>query len=255
MKAVIKGIEPQKLATYRTNCSSRTWEQFTSKKQRKKETQRQLVADQGGICAYCEVNLKPAPVNRVPDLRVEHFHPKSDKSSVHNWGLDWQNLLACCHGGSQRNVVDAPERFSSTGHSCDVPKADQDLDDVILNPLHLPAFPCLFKIERSNGQIAVDSASCTSAGISEVKAKATIDKLRLDAERLRVMRKGELNRINDHLRALTVGGKTVSEARDHLAKALLRKDSKNHWPKFFTSIRSYLGSAAETQLQLTNYVG
>jgi len=255
MKAVIKGFEPQKLATYRTNCSTRTWEQFISKKERKKETQRQLVADQGGICAYCEVNLKPASVNRVSDLRVEHFHPKSDNSSPYNWGLDWQNLLACCHGGSQRNVVDASERFSSPDHSCDVPKGKKDLDNVILNPLHLPAFPCLFKIERSSGQISVDSKNCTSAGISEVKAQATIDELRLDAERLRIMRKGELNRINEQLRELMARGKTDSEARDHLAKALLRKDSNNHWPKFFTSIRSYLGSSAETQLQLINYLG
>lgn len=255
MKAIIKGIEPQRLSTYRTNCSSRTWEQFTSNKERKKETQRQLVADQGGICAYCEVNLKPAPVNRVPDLRVEHFHPKSDKTGAHNWGLDWQNLLACCHGGSQKDVVDASERFSSPDHSCDVPKGKKVLDNVILNPLYLPAFPCLFKIERSNGQISVDSAHCTSAGVNVVKAQATIDELRLDAERLRVMRKGELNRINEQLRELIANGKTIPQAREHLAKALLRKDSNNHWPKFFTSIRSYLGSAAETQLQSINYVG
>ncbi|WP_372741032.1 retron system putative HNH endonuclease [Neptunomonas sp.] len=254
MKAIVKGVEPPKLLTYRTSCSTRTWEQFTSKDKRKKETQRQLVSDQGGICAYCEVDLKTAPKHRVADLRVEHFHPKSDKSSGHNWNLDWQNLLACCHGGSQKNVVDSADRFSSPDHSCDVPKGKKILDHVILNPICIPAYPCLFKIERSSGGISVHNENCDSAGVNVQKAQATIDELRLDSERLRRMRKGELNRINEQLRDRVANGETVDEAREYLAKALLRKDSNSLWPKFFTSIRSYLGSSAETQLRAINYI-
>lgn len=255
MKAVVKGLEPQRLTTYRTNCSFRTWKQFTSSNDRKRETQRQLVSDQGGICAYCEVDLKAASKNRVADLRVEHFHPKSDTASGHNWHLDWQNLLACCHGGSQKDVVDATARFSSPDHSCDVPKDKKMLDNVILNPIRIPAYPCLFKIERISGQISVDDAKCISAGVDVLKAERTIHELRLDAKRLNKMRKGELNSINEKLIEQIKKGKTIPEARKYLAKAILRKNSNNHWPKFFTSIRYYLGSAAEDQLRDINYTG
>ncbi|MGO3408549.1 hypothetical protein [Marinomonas sp.] len=72
-----------------------------------------------------------------------------DNTPSRNWHLDWQNLLGCCHGGSQRNVVDASQRFTSPESSCDVPKGEKNLDDVILNPLHIPAFPKFFTSIRS----------------------------------------------------------------------------------------------------------
>ncbi|MCF6362018.1 MAG: TIGR02646 family protein [Gammaproteobacteria bacterium] len=193
----------------------------------------------------------------MADLRVEHFHPKSDNLQpiTINWHLEWTNLLACCHGGSNSNVIDAAERHTSPDHSCDVPKGNHDWDNTILNPLHLPASPPAFKYQRIDGAIQVDEHNCGVAGVDPVKAQVTINYLRLDAERLRNLRKGELNRINDLLRKEIQNGLTVPEARKRLAEALLQKNDHHHWPKFFTAIRCYLGSAAEDQLRVIAFDG
>lgn len=266
MKKVLKGADPQQLEHYRAAFPNNSWKQCTqggttqtrkqAVRERRQQIQQQLRTDQGGLCAYCEIDLKPAAADEgVADLRVEHFHPKSDKSTPHNWHLDWNNLLACCHGGSRPDVVEASARHSSPDHSCDVPKGEHDWDGLILNPLQLPAFPCLFSYQRTDGAIQVNRAHCQQAAVDENKAQATIDNLRLDADRLRRMRKGELDKINELLRQLVQQGKSVDAARAHLAKALLRKDSQQQWPKFFSAIRSYLGSAAEEQLRAIDYNG
>ncbi len=255
MKKVLKGAEPARLIAYRGQYPTDSWNQFKTSTARRREVQQQLISDQGGLCAYCEVDLKPGGYGGHADLRVEHFHPKSDNSTAKNWHLDWPNLLACCHGGSQRDVVDATDRYTSPDHSCDVPKENNNWDDIILSPLHLPAFPPVFKYQRPDGAIQVDQANCQHAGVDHLKAQTTIDNLRLDAERLRNLRRGELNRINELVRREVGRGLSVAEARQRLAKALLRKNDSNQWPKFFTAIRCYLGSAAEEQLHAINYGG
>lgn len=256
MKKILKGVEPSRLVAYRQLHPSNNWKQFLKRSARKLQTREQLVADQGGLCAYCEIDLKPASGGgSVADLRVEHFHPKSDTSTTHNWDLDWQNLLGCCHGGAQRNVTDASQRFTSPDSSCDVPKGRNNWDNVILNPLHLPPFPCLFQYNRGTGAIVVNIEACRQASISSDKAQDTIDKLCLDASRLRSLRKPVLDHVNDQLRRLLDSGNTLEEARSVVAQALLKKDGNNHWPAFFSAIRNYLGADAEKQLQAISYNG
>ncbi len=258
MKKILKTTEPEKLKQYRQLNPVGTWSQCTENKDledRKVQIQGQLKLDQGGLCAYCEIDLKPANGEDAADFRVEHFHPKSDTSTQHNWHLDWQNLLACCHGGSRSDVVDSGSRHTSPDHSCDVPKANNDWDDIILNPLHLPASPCLFKFNRADGSISVDITHCQQAGVDKGKAQATIDNLRLDAKRLRDLRKPVLNNLNEQLRNMMLAGYTAEESRMRLTKTALKKDDHGNWPAFFSAIRSYLGSAAEQQLNTINYKG
>lgn len=255
MKKVSKGIEPGLLENYRTAKPGNTWKQFTGKKGRRNETQDQIKADQGGLCTYCEIDLLQGSGSDESDFRVEHFHPKSDETTSHNWHLDWQNLLGCCHGGSQKNVADASNRFTSPDHSCDVPKDDKSLDDVILNPLHLPAFPRLFSCSRSNGRLSVESVNCEKANISAEKAQNTVDELNLDAVRLRRLRKAVLDQLNDQMQTLMAGGLPVGAARARLASMNLKKNPLGHWPKFFTSIRGYLGNEAEKHLISSHYSG
>ncbi|CUB02272.1 retron system putative HNH endonuclease [Marinomonas fungiae] len=255
MKKVSKGIEPARLRHYRTQQPANTWEQFRSTQDRRIETQQRLIVDQGGLCAYCEIDLLQSTGHDESDFRVEHFHPKSGQSTPHNWHLDWQNLLGCCHGGSQRNVVDAGNRFTSPDSSCDVPKGDKNLDGVILNPLLIPAFPRLFSCDRASGHFSVDANNCLLANINAQTAQNTIDELHLDAERLKRLRSAVLNDLNAQLQTLVTQGMSIGIARERLAKAILRKNASGHWPKFFTSIRSYLGDAAETHLSAINYNG
>lgn len=253
MKNIVKGSEPDTLISYRENNPQGSWENCKRNKNRREKIQKRLLEDQGGLCAYCEVDLKTGVENS--DFRVEHFHPKSDSSTQHNWHLDWGNLLACCHGGSQRDVVDAERRFSSPDHSCDVPKDNDNLTGLILNPLELSAYPCIFKYTRDTGEIKVHIEQCDIAGVNKAIAQQTIDKLRLDSERLKRLRKPVLNKVNDELRNLIAQGLTLNAAQERLAQAYFYKNSDGHWPAFFSAIRHYLGSAAEERLRLINYSG
>jgi uncharacterized protein (TIGR02646 family) len=255
MKKVNKGAEPHKLERYRGLSPSGTWKNCTRKANRKIEIQQFIKNDQGGICAYCEINLKAADENGKTDFRVEHFHPKSDDSTEHNWHLDWQNLLGCCHGGSESGVVNASDRHSSPDHSCDVPKGNENWDDVILNPLNISHTPILFSFNRTDGAISIDNDNCDQAGVDKVKAQATIDNLRLDSPRLRRLRKAQLEAVNKSFIKMVRNGMTDDDARAKLARGLLRKNNQGYWPAFFSSLRDYLGSAAEQQLTDIGYIG
>lgn len=155
MKCIEKGNEPIELTNYLLNEPTASWRDFTAVYVRKRLVQQQIKADQGGLCAYCEIDLLEGTGQASSDFRVEHFHPKSDRSTAHNWHLDWQNLLGCCHGGSCKSVADSALRFDPSDASCDVPKGEKNLTGVILNPLTLPAFPSIFKCKRSSGKLSV----------------------------------------------------------------------------------------------------
>lgn len=255
MKKVLKGTEPPLLNHYRHSNPTGTWDNFKSSKARKRQLKQQIITDQGGLCAYCEIDLKGPDQHGNDNYRVEHYHPKSDVTAKHNWALDWQNLLGCCHGGSRPDVTDAIHRYTSPDHSCDVPKEGQDLDAVILNPHQIPAFPPIFKFDRATGKPAVDVSNCATAGLDPSKAQATIDELRLDAKRLNDLRRPVLNKLNGDVNSLVQQGLSVGEARDRLAAIYLQKNSQQHWPAFFSTIRNYLGTAAEKQLRSISYNG
>lgn len=255
MKKVLKGAEPEMLQVYRQSQVVGTWDQYKGDYARKVAVTDRLKYDQAGICAYCEIKLLPKDQTGEADFRVEHFHPKSDSTPAYNWHLDWQNLLGCCHGGSQKNVVDGAIRFTKGDYSCDVPKGKKVLDGIILNPLHLPAFPLLFITERSTGCLKVHVQNCQSATVSEQQAAATISELRLDSARLNRFRKTILDELNHQMQQLTSAGLSVEDALNKLASIFLSKDTQQHWPAFFTTIRSYLGTGAETHLHNTNYSG
>lgn len=255
MKKVLKSAEPELLAAYRLDNPTNNWEQYKGSAVRKRVVFDRLKNDQSGLCAYCEIKLLPSTVAGEADFRVEHFHPKSDNATSHNWHLDWQNLLGCCHGGSQKNVVDGMQRFTKGDYTCDIPKGSKHLASVILNPLHLPAFPALFLAVRSSGRLKVNVRGCFDASISESKVEATITELRLDSARLNRFRKTLLDELNRQITQLTRSGLSVGAARTQLASILLCKDTQDYWPAFFTTIRSYLGYEAETHLQQSGFDG
>ncbi|QDG58882.1 retron system putative HNH endonuclease [Pseudomonas sp. NIBRBAC000502773] len=151
MKKTLKdSVTPPLLEAYINTKPQNEWNQFTKNSARRDQIHKALRSDQGSVCAYCEIDLIPANSKGSADFRVEHFHPKSDKTTTRNWGLEWNNLLAVCHGGSRKDVVDAKARHTKP-YTCDVPKANNIWDDVILNPLNLKSGPCLFKFDRSTG--------------------------------------------------------------------------------------------------------
>jgi uncharacterized protein (TIGR02646 family) len=166
MKHIEKSpVEPERLANYREHHPRDTWDKF-HKRDRVgyRQLKEQLLRDQHGLCAYCEISIRLSDnEDEVDDFRVEHFHPKSGtERSEHNYHLDWRNLLGVCHGGSQPYVAEARYRYASRveDRSCDVPKSDKALENVILNPLEIPASARLFKYDPFTGAMEVDEETC-----------------------------------------------------------------------------------------------
>jgi uncharacterized protein (TIGR02646 family) len=224
------------------------------------------VADQGGLCAYCEIDIRD---NDPLKCRVEHFHPKSDTSTTHNWALDWNNLLAACNGGTHAHVNTAGFHLEpmSDNLSCDAhkdrliqeKKLNMDCDGWILHPLHIQAPPPLFRVNKSTGELAPDATGCAASppwprnrhASVEALVEFTIDALNLNCDRLIAARL-------EVVRAIEHGKKQKRDAGLNGASglaALARQYFVRVWPPYFTTVCSCLGPAAETHLKAIAYQG
>lgn len=262
MKTCLKSEIPELLADYQQNNPTAKWERFKDDCQDGlKKVQETLRRDQGNLCCYCEIDMKQGYGIGKNDFRVEHFHPKANKKDTtdNNWALDWQNMLGCCLGGVERDVVqDESKRFIENHkerHS-DVLKGEFIWDDEILNPLRIPPFPILFKI-NSDGSLSVYESNCQLANIEVIKAQNCLhpEKLNLNSKKLKLLREKVLEGLRQQVKNQLALGLTMEQATSNLAKAHLRKSNEHHWSAFFTTIRSYLGKTAEKHLETTNYNG
>lgn len=230
-----------------------------------KTIKRRLVADQGGLCAYCE-----RPIGNLgPNLqRVEHYHPKSDISvSGINWGLCWTNVIAVCTGGENddRQVYPLPKNLSCDAHKNHwigklnpTPAAMLALLAGLQNPLTLIPLPCPFGFDRLTGKLTVDTATCNAidavlgfvAGVTFTSIDATINTaLNLNCDRL----------CTDRLQVLIQYNQEVEKARKlrdrNYSQKIAAKWFGSKWPSYFTTRRILLGQVAETHLQTLAYQG
>jgi uncharacterized protein (TIGR02646 family) len=271
MKKVLKGAEPEELDKYRERVPRGTWDAMKNDAHfggpnayaRGREA---LIANQGGLCAYCEIRIQD---NHPLKCRVEHFHPKSDITPAHNWALDWSNLLAVCNGGSHPHVH-APgfHREPTRKHlSCDSHKDQMiqsnklsgNCEGWILSPTQLHAFPNLFALDRSNGQLVPDTNACKAVepwpgnhhGSMAALVQHTIDMLNLNCGRLADQRLLLSRHIENEKAKLRRAGLDGNKA---LAD-LVAKHLHYQWPAFFTTIRICLGIAAEAHLHAGHFSG
>lgn len=257
MKKIDKSQEPHRLGVFRSAYPNARWEKkkdsteksFHCCRARYIETQHHLRADQGNLCAYCEQDLLSGTHGRLQDCRIEHFHPKSESMRLDgdpNWALEWSNLLAVCCGGSQPGVVDPDSRYdvNPSHHSCDVPKADKNLDGIILNPLKLIE-ENIWIVNRSSGEISVNEEVCSSYNIDIEQAFQTIKELNLNSARLKKLRKSIANDLNDLITKGLSSGKNIEESMRYVARFTFNRDSSGNLPSFFTTRRYYLKSVAE----------
>lgn len=246
MKRVYKrGKVPSLLAEYREMHPDETWEHFRRQcRDGYRQVKEQILKDQHGLCAYCEIQIKEAEhAEQADDFRVEHFHPKTD-SSVRNYHLDWRNLLGVCHGGSRPDVADPEQRYSIFGkdRSCDVPKGSKELSEKILNPLKIPRRVRIFRYAEHTGKMFVDKKTCPR--VLYAKAANTIQELNLNAPRLMRLRKAVIEKLGEEIAEFVGGGMELAEALDLLAERLVPDYEGNHLA-FFSVMRWYLGDAAE----------
>ncbi|WP_119312700.1 retron Ec78 anti-phage system effector HNH endonuclease PtuB [Morganella morganii] len=195
--------------------------------------------DQGGICAYCEIMLKWPTADFTNDFRVEHFHPEDDwGDNGHNFSLDWNNLIGCCHGGSSKTSRSFGDEYTGKKfHSCDVLKGNKILDNVILNPLvDIPVDTSFFDF-KEDGSIIVGK-NCPEN--MKVKSQQSIDELNLDCLRLKKFRAAIIDKlretiqveINDIQNEEEINFKII-QLRDELLTPSIK-------PEFYSTINWYL---------------
>jgi uncharacterized protein (TIGR02646 family) len=266
MKKISKAQEPIELASYRRHNPDRTWQNLRDDEQQTYEIiRRQCLSDQGQLCAFCESRLPDTPIAQ----RVEHFHPKSNKRSGHNWALDWANMLAVCVGGTNSALQDHNGQYlepMAANISCDAhkdhliqkKKLPKTREGSFLNPMQIPTFPILFDLDKQTGEFCSNSVLCTQVTIpsndfnstSELIEK-TIVVFNLNCDRLTQQRRQVLFSIEREKKKARQKGENPSEALSKLAERYFREK----WPAFFTTRRILLGQYAENYLHRINYNG
>lgn len=272
MKRINKGNCPEVLNTYLQDHPNNTWSDFCNDNSTgKRAVQQQIREDQRGLCAYCEIDLTDIPENQrdisgtgaglKADFRIDHFHPQSDHSdSSKNWGLDWDNLLGVCTGGDEKCIVN-PERFSrkNNNHHCDSRKHDRIWDTIVLNPLDIPAFPCLWDYEPDSANerffLKPNKTVCMSSKPETLnKAIKTLDLFNLNCLLLAEFRWATISEIRNRIDELTSSGINEDDATKRVMKETFDNDAP-FWPPFFSTIRAYFGEFAEARLREINYNG
>lgn len=267
MKRVQRGLEPIQLATYRATNRTATWEQMRANAQGRtayEVTRAQLIDEQGGLCAFCEIDIRD---NDSLKCRIEHFHPKSDTSTMHNWALDWHNMLGVCMGGSQRHqqpphaLEPLQENLSCDAHKdrmIQLGRLNEHCEGWIINPMVMPWFSCLFVLEKSTGRLLPAENQCAEVSVpgnqhvnTSTLVQHTIDMLNLNCDRLCTARQLVLWDIERNKRSYRQQGIQPQNALRDLAERYFRR----RWPGFFTTIRLCLGAAAEQYLIDTGFQG
>ena len=286
MKRCIRPPEPVTLAGYRQANPQGTWEQmkddaFNNGQQAAIDVKRALVKGQRGLCAYCERRIANGVTDveieaSRPEQRVEHFHPKSDRTGPTNWSLHWPNMWAVCLGGTNEPPDGAPpdlDRYLPPlrqNMSCDSFKdrqitlgaLPQHTEGWILAPDDVPAFPLLFHFapdgtpEPHQNCKAQNLPGNNHPDTATLVAK-TIEHLNLACPRLnrsRCIAKARLEKQIETLRK-QAGGASPQQLLLLLARRLFAANIASPWPQFFTLIRWRLGAPAEDHLQSINYSG
>lgn len=258
MKKINKNnIIPLELEEYFSSNPKKIWERFKDECQTGyQKVLKEIKDNQGGVCCYCELTFHDEKGIR-DDFRVEHFHPKSDDSDSNiNWNLIWTNLLGCCTGGSEKYILEGTRFISKQKHRhSDILKGKENWDDEILNPLEIPAFPPLFKVD-SNGKMEVLEENCISVGIDILKAQNCLDekKLNLNAPKLMEWREGVIFKLKEQM-PITDDIDIIDEVIEELLTTYLEKDANGNYQDFFSTIRSHFAEDAETYLKENNYNG
>jgi uncharacterized protein (TIGR02646 family) len=247
MKNVLKSPEPQELNNYKKRYSTqfKRWSDLKKNKITSSAIRSTLISDQKGICAYCEMTINEKLCS------VEHFIPCEKSTREVNHDLDWQNMLAICL--SPGAITDDDSELPHDSPCCGKAKDNFVPDERLLNPLKLTTSR-IFSFRSEDGEILPDETVCKEIGISIEYAQFTIDKLRLNVQRLKDRRLVVIDEIN----------KELDVRNDDLVDPILLEqqiaskyfdNGKENYPRFFTTIRWVLGEGAEKHLSDISYLG
>lgn len=270
VKRLTRIPETEEFEEYREKNPNATWEQmkndgFNNGPQIFQNTRRALFTSQGSLCAYCELSVDFT--NDPRGSRVEHFHSKSDAGEI-NWHLVWGNLMGACSGNTVKDLEEPAFRSPPKKHlSCDAHKdqliqtrkLDEACEGFILNPYDLPAFPNLFRVKPSSGELLPNAPACAASpriceeqfGTNAKLVENTIKVFNLNCGRLCDGRKAVVRRLNIQLEEARLSGET----KNHAERRLADRHLSDRWPQFFSTYRVVLANGFEEALKDMGYNG
>lgn len=178
-----------------------------------------LHANQQGLCAYCEADLKEN--NR----QIEHVIPKSCADA--DWTLNFANYLLCCLGGTKTYAGEEDEYLPGAKNdgniSCGSKKGEKDPRNGLITPHTLPRTPVLKSFPHPDNGVCLsaDEDACSNMGIDPHVVNATIEALGLNCARLRLSRQKVWNIMRDEFTKLA--NSTSPSELDDLRRELSRE--------------------------------
>jgi uncharacterized protein (TIGR02646 family) len=206
MKRIKKESEPPELTEWKINdkmCQRNqpNWARLPAEIKSKLRTA--LLNEQGHICCYCERRIVAG------EFHTEHLKPKNQYPQLQ---LEYDNLLCSCQSEIQQREP----------RHCGNSKGSWYMDDEFISPLDLE---CEQKFKYTyDGQIIPTTSN-------DIAAKKTIEKLKLDIDKLNEMRRNAILPFLDN---------TLSqEELIAFVKAYLvdKSQNNNRFNEFFTTIK------------------
>jgi uncharacterized protein (TIGR02646 family) len=197
MRHIIKGAEPDFFRDWKASGNADwkpSWDGL--REPEKPKLKRLLIRVQGSLCCYCAERITES------NGHIEHVKPK-DTRYFPELALAYDNLLACCEGGAS----DAPPRQIH----CDREKGNWYDEKLFISPLD-PDCETAFRFTGRGEIIPNENHRRRQA------AETTIQKLRLDCEKLTRARRSAIDG--------ALAGLTREEVDDYFGK-LLDLDTRN----------------------------
>jgi uncharacterized protein (TIGR02646 family) len=269
MRKVDKSKPPNALTNYESRLPNETWKNFKNFNagEDASSLKKKLFDEQYDLCAYCEVDLSLGDPDSPKEddtlennRRVEHFKSKSGWKVGDpgiNWGLDWDNVIAVCVGGTDyRNMIDysMPENKSCDSFKEHLESQSQSINKDwhgnVLFPVYLPYSHQLFVLNKATGELKVNEEYCSKLSFIKNNQPSTADlvnktiiSFNLNCERLN---KARLNVFYDFERAkkqARISGDII-KFKSFLIRWGLGK------PKFFQTTRDILINESPRSLAL-----
>jgi uncharacterized protein (TIGR02646 family) len=168
MKYIIKQDEPESFTVWKSKANE-DWKPSYKNLQNpeKQSVYNSLLTEQGYICCYCERELKDE------DYHIEHFKPK-DKAKFPELQLEYDNLFCSCQVNTEKGEP----------LHCGNSKGNWFDNGLLISPLD-PNCESRFKYTHDGQILPVND--------NDLPAKITIEKLQLNLDKLKVLRKAVID--------------------------------------------------------------
>ena len=213
MKYIVKQPEPREIIDWKDNDKmyqhgKPNWNRLPS--ELKELLRESICTEQGYICCYCERSLCSG------EMHLEHFKPKSKNKFPANQ-LDYDNLFCSCQFELEKGEP----------RHCGNSKGSWFDETLIISPLE-PDCENKFKYTIDGQIIPQDS--------SDVKAKTTIEKLKLDIDKLNKLRELAIEPFLDE-------DLSPEELENFIQGYLIEKEDNNGlYNEFYTTIKYLFGN-------------